>query len=932
MNTATYNTELIMPERSGRFAKREITGYLCRAALAFICLYGFAVFINNALALEISSATQFIICAAFCIFFSIMGISKRYFFCGLLISGGAFAYALFKSERFVEKVFYFVYSLINAFYRRLAVLGYKSANKNILNFEYAEKKLNLSESDCRMYAFIAVMFILAAVIFACILKRVHIFPLVLVGGSVCTLFLYYGMSSSNTGFAIIIASLCGCIALLGYDRIYSHKKTIIELTPSLSGKTDRSEFKSIFRHNSSLGGFTGLASALLALALLLIPAGVKTSMEDIPAISVPAMKIENYLISVANGHNPDFSSLIFSGVTSLDKRDTATGNRTYTGERVFEVRVDTTVPIYIRSWVGIDYYNDSWHSADYDRIGEYKQMFGENFSPELLNSELINAINPSLIGLPDGTSYKDRTELGYVTAAVNIKKLQPTANLVFLPSYTDQNLGLLEFATRNKSNVSYSIYYDGIYTSTSYLFMDEYATIANLPLLRDPNFAKNISHIASQFVTESRIISAIRKLISENAQQRTIDAVFLQQSMAYSNSNLPKFIPTGENALSYRYTYSMSQEERNRIDTLIDSVEKYNYYVYKNYLSGCEEFSEFQKLARNIIYDDMPDYLTDSYTARHKIVMTIIDYLSENMKYTLTPENPSDTREYINAAETFLFDTQEGYCVQFATSAVMLLRSLGIPARYAEGYITGEYSRLPNHSLSGRYSSILTDSNAHAWIEVYYDYYGWVQYEATTPYYSDMYESPAIQVSQNTRDQDYESYYPEENTDESPIITSPVIINKSKDVNKFLLITVITVVIVLSGAVAFVYIRSERASERRNLLIQSAKNGSLDSANRLAAASKLDAGILRLLAFNKLIPQSGEQHREFAARVDEKLGPISAYDFTRVSEAMLAGEFGTDIPRSKLAEIAVYYDDLIRGSIRESKFFKRLWLKYIYLD
>lgn len=83
----------------------------------------------------------------------------------------------------------------------------------------------------------------------------------------------------------------------------------------------------------------------------------------------------------------------------------------------------------------------------------------------------------------------------------------------------------------------------------------------------------------------------------------------------------------------------------------------------------------------------------DEYTARHMMVMAVIDYLSENMVYTLSPVVPSPTRDYVNAADTFLFDTQEGYCVQFATSAVMMIRSLGIPARYAEGYIASDFSR-----------------------------------------------------------------------------------------------------------------------------------------------------------------------------------------------------------------------------------------------
>ena len=37
----------------------------------------------------------------------------------------------------------------------------------------------------------------------------------------------------------------------------------------------------------------------------------------------------------------------------------------------------------------------------------------------------------------------------------------------------------------------------------------------------------------------------------------------------------------------------------------------------------------------------------------------------------------------------------------------------------------------------------MKDSNAHAWVEVYYDDIGWVQYEATPPYLAGMYGDEA---------------------------------------------------------------------------------------------------------------------------------------------------------------------------------------------
>jgi hypothetical protein len=232
--------------------------------------------------------------------------------------------------------------------------------------------------------------------------------------------------------------------------------------------------------------------------------------------------------------------------------------------------------------------------------------------------------------------------------------------------------------------------------------------------------------------------------------------------------------------------------------------------------------------------------------------------------------------------------------------------------------------------MAGSYSSVITDSNAHAWIEVYYDYYGWIQYEATTPYYSDMYEELVPTSGSNTSFPDYGP----ENSDEIPEEIPEIIPSVTKQKNSVSnLVLPIIIILILSAAAAalFIHIRADRAKKRRDSLIRSANDTSLSTEKRLAVASMLDTGILHLLSYNKLIPQNGEHQREFALRVDEKLGQISAHDFTRISESMLAGEFGTDISHRRLIEISGYYDDLIRCTLCGVNPLKRLWLNYIYL-
>ena len=88
--------------------------------------------------------------------------------------------------------------------------------------------------------------------------------------------------------------------------------------------------------------------------------------------------------------------------------------------------------------------------------------------------------------------------------------------------------------------------------------------------------------------------------------------------------------------------------------------------------------------------------------------------LSERCSYDYSPP---EMPEGVDFATWFLQDAQSGYCVHFATTATVLLRALGIPARYAEGYIViqKDYEKEPD---AEGYINI-EDTHAHAWVEVF---------------------------------------------------------------------------------------------------------------------------------------------------------------------------------------------------------------------
>ena len=99
----------------------------------------------------------------------------------------------------------------------------------------------------------------------------------------------------------------------------------------------------------------------------------------------------------------------------------------------------------------------------------------------------------------------------------------------------------------------------------------------------------------------------------------------------------------------------------------------------------------------------------------------IESHLSTQFEYTLTGEQGTE-----DPLADFLLKTRAGHCEYFASGMVVLLRSLGIPARMANGFYGGAWNEF------GQYYAI-RQGDAHAWVEAYFPGYGWLTFEPTPP-------------------------------------------------------------------------------------------------------------------------------------------------------------------------------------------------------
>ena len=102
----------------------------------------------------------------------------------------------------------------------------------------------------------------------------------------------------------------------------------------------------------------------------------------------------------------------------------------------------------------------------------------------------------------------------------------------------------------------------------------------------------------------------------------------------------------------------------------------------------------------------------------------IREYLIGHYSYTLNLTAPTGPKA--DPLAYFLFVRRAGHCEYFATAMTVMLRSIGIPARYVTGFLPGEYN-----DIGGDY--IIRGSDAHAWVEVYFNAYGWMTFDPTPP-------------------------------------------------------------------------------------------------------------------------------------------------------------------------------------------------------
>ena len=448
------------------------------------------------------------------------------------------------------------------------------------------------------------------------------------------------------------------------------------------------------------------------------------------------------------------------------------------------------------------------------------------------------------------------------------------------------------------------------------------------------------------------------------------------------------------------YDRGMTDEERSDLLAYLNTEKAYSDFVYKTYLDTADS-AYLKELAaaikaqahtseirteEELIPDDPETPEDDSYIKEHKVsvnvpadvsladvrntsdpdayihrdrlVRNVIDYIIDEMgcTYTITP-NLTNVDPTLDGVENFLRNTKEGYCVQFASAVTLILRELGVPARYVEGYIGDELTKISRDDFV--YGGYVRDYNAHAWVEVWFDGVGWIQYEATPQYYVGMYgttgsadtgpTTPVIPDEETTapetpsepetdEDDTLEGESEEETTGDEDAIAREI-------ARKSLIgMGILAVIIAIFAVIATIISRARAAEDhRQSLCAQVLENGfgtNTSEFDRREMALELTDAVTNLLSFYGLSPKAGEFRDEYAERLTaeltapmegkkQKTKPEDLPNLHTVLDGMASEEFGHGMSIPEMKQAAALYLFLRRDVKRRIAFPERMKLRYI---
>lgn len=343
------------------------------------------------------------------------------------------------------------------------------------------------------------------------------------------------------------------------------------------------------------------------------------------------------------------------------------------------------------------------------------------------------------------------------------------------------------------------------------------------------------------------------------------------------------------------------REQLEEVLNIYERLERRTEEIYRVYTAIPEGVPErVAQLARDITYDKANTY---------ERVKSLETYLRSNYQYTLTPAYPPSDQDFV---DYFLFDGKEGYCSYFASALCIMTRSLGIPARYVEGFLLPEKS-----GTDDGYQ--VTNQNAHAWVEVYLEGIGWVSFEPTPPmayaqnYFVRLYETG---TGESSPVPDMYEEYMQRNTARNTYV--PGMDYRPSDTRKFTGKTFI--ILLISFVLAVILANLAAVSARRIILPMLPAKKSIPMLYRYAVSllSQAGCGV-----------QHGQTAREYAETVDGRYA-FTVMRMSELAELYYSVRFGSgDADRTTLKRILSFISEIKKKTGEDMYFASKVLYRYL---
>ena len=206
-----------------------------------------------------------------------------------------------------------------------------------------------------------------------------------------------------------------------------------------------------------------------------------------------------------------------------------------------------------------------------------------------------------------------------------------------------------------------------------------------------------------------------QKLPVPPEDRETFSTVY-QCSSLISIWNLPPFLSSADDPRLAQF--KQFRADKLRSDRSYENLDP----AFMNYYTQLD--------TSDTLITNLSNELTAGKTTPYDKVQAIVDYFAgsdaegnKRFTYTLEPGAPKDPKQ--SFMHYFLFENKRGYCTYFAGATTLLLRAAGIPCRVVVGYAV--YDR--SNKNSGWYW--VYANQGHAWLEVYFPTFGWVDFDTT---------------------------------------------------------------------------------------------------------------------------------------------------------------------------------------------------------